>query len=414
MKILALSSGYPPYHGGGYEIRVKQILDALSLRGHAIRVLTNRPDGPPQQKSEWASYPVVRKLHNHEAVSSFFQELAIDLQDTRLLADQLNAFDPDVVYLGHIYILSKALLPYLASTPYPLFLDEGGASLKGAWTDHGRWFRLTSGYGEDNWLIRTLKPLLVHAVTTLSHGCISTEWRWPEYLHVMINSYHNLENLLSLGVPMQDAVVLHSGLPLWAFPFRPRTELGSSLVILCPGRVEPRKGTRDAIRLLQALRDEGISARLQVVGSVASPAYLQEVQALIAGANLEDQVEWHSRQPQGKLAELYQQADLTFFPSYQEIGFSRVPLEAMASGSLVISYGNESSNELIRNGENGWLIPTGDFEAALRIIKQLQADPTLVHHVTAQARQDIEKDFDFEGYVDGIEGMLKQIISSAH
>lgn len=111
MKILVLSSGYPPYHGGGYGIRVKQIIDALAQRGHAIRVLTNRPISFPHPESTRASYPVLRKLHNHEAVSSFFQEIVIDLQDTRLLADQLNAFDPDVVYLGHIYILSKALLP---------------------------------------------------------------------------------------------------------------------------------------------------------------------------------------------------------------------------------------------------------------------------------------------------------------
>jgi hypothetical protein len=47
MKILVITSGFPPYHFGGYEIRVKDILDKLAQRGHKIRVLTSVPERNP-------------------------------------------------------------------------------------------------------------------------------------------------------------------------------------------------------------------------------------------------------------------------------------------------------------------------------------------------------------------------------
>ncbi len=55
MRILTISAFYPPYTYGGYEIRIGDIMDGLSARGHKIHVLTTKPD--PALKAVPKSFP---------------------------------------------------------------------------------------------------------------------------------------------------------------------------------------------------------------------------------------------------------------------------------------------------------------------------------------------------------------------
>jgi len=113
-----------------------------------------------------------------------------------------------------------------------------------------------------------------------------------------------------------------------------------------------------------------------------------------------------------QLPAIYQQADVCFFPSYWKSGLSRVPLEAMASGCAVISYGNEGSPEIIRNNETGYLIPEGDVEAAANLIGDLIAHPATYRSVTEKARAMVESRHSLEPYVDKIEAFLLEAVNS--
>src|SRR5690606_29864011 len=125
------------------------------------------------------------------------------------------------------------------------------------------------------------------------------------------------------------------------FTFHQRNGINEPLNIICPGRIEPRKGQIDAVRLVAMLNRQGISANLIIVGKVVSPDYMQEILGEIKYSNLEDQIQLSPMTSQEELAKLYHQTDICFFPSYQELGLSRVPLEAMACGCVLLSYGNE-------------------------------------------------------------------------
>jgi hypothetical protein len=63
MRILTISAFYPPYTYGGYEIRIGDIMDGLSARGHKIHVLTTKPDPAMKAASKSLPYPVVRRLN---------------------------------------------------------------------------------------------------------------------------------------------------------------------------------------------------------------------------------------------------------------------------------------------------------------------------------------------------------------
>ena len=63
MRILTISAFYPPYTYGGYEIRIGDIMNGLSARGHEICVLTTKPDQNLKAASKSFSCPVIRRLH---------------------------------------------------------------------------------------------------------------------------------------------------------------------------------------------------------------------------------------------------------------------------------------------------------------------------------------------------------------
>ena len=76
------------------------------------------------------------------------------------------------------------------------------------------------------------------------------------------------------------------------------------------------------------------------------------------------------------MPELLREADIAVLPSYHE-GVPVFLLEAAAAGLPLISTDLEGCRLVVREGENGYLIPTGDEKALAEALKKLIADPGL-------------------------------------
>jgi glycosyltransferase involved in cell wall biosynthesis len=406
MKILTITAHYPPCHSGGYELRVKNIMDGLTELGHQILVLTNHPENTCQSDVTQPKYQVKRKLHNRLKARFFPKELLFDLLDAALLEKQIKEFQPDVVYLGHTYILSKTILPYLATVKIPLVYDEGGSGLIEAWTEHGRWFRFCGMYRSRFAVLNWFKPLMIKLISWLGRGRINQKWSWPKNMKIIFNSELNRRNAQRNGVPVENSVVIHSGIDTKLFTFKPREKFGTPLRIITPGRLERRKGQLDAVALVNKLVAEGIDTHLILAGSGWVDGYLQEVNTAIQTHGLTDKISIFPMLTPEELVSHYHQADICFFSSFQNVGFSRVPLEAMACGSLVISYGNEGSDEVIRDQENGYIVKEGDLESIVKNIWDLIKLKGLVGKIQDEARIDIERSFKINDYILNIENIL--------
>ncbi|GER80057.1 MAG: glycosyltransferase family 4 protein [Anaerolineales bacterium] len=411
-KILVITSHYPPYHIGGYELRIKDILEQLTDRGYKIRVVTSMKEGTLKLSAHIYRYEVVRKLHRRKKARCFIEELIFDLQDTALLDRQIKGFAPDILYLAHIMPLSKAIIPFLAERKTSLVFDEGGMGVIASWENRGRWFYFIEEYVSRYAILNKLKPSIIDLICKISQNRLKPKWLWPTKVKVIFNSELNYNNTISRNIPIGDALVVRSGIDTEKFDFLPREKLGLPILLIVPGRIEPPKGQMDAVRLLDKLMESGLDGKMIFVGENFSKTYFLEVTAAIQKLRLEDKIAFFPMLTQDELKNLYHAADICFFPSHHKTGYSRVPLEAMASGCIVVSYGNEGSNEIIQHGRTGFLVRPGDYAEIISIVEELKVNSRMVWEVTAGARREIEENCTLQRYIDEIEKVLSEAIRS--
>jgi glycosyltransferase involved in cell wall biosynthesis len=108
--------------------------------------------------------------------------------------------------------------------------------------------------------------------------------------------------------------------------------------------------------------------------------------------------------------ELLRGCDLFVLPSLFE-GLPLSVMEAMAAGKPVIASDIGGVNELVRNGETGYLVPPGDTHALARGINSLIADPALSRKMAIAGKALVEKEFSSESMVAGVTDIYKRRLS---
>jgi UDP-glucose:(heptosyl)LPS alpha-1,3-glucosyltransferase len=177
--------------------------------------------------------------------------------------------------------------------------------------------------------------------------------------HVIAISRSGLREIEALyGTPGDRLSLVYNGVDLARFSpdgrarWRQgiRRELGiaeEAWLVLFVGSGFERKGLGPLIEGLAGLSDGG--ARLLVAGKGSRGQYL----VLADRLGLTDRVRWLGPRPD--VERLYAAADVVALPARYE-PFGNVHLEALAAGVPVLSSGAAGGAELIRSGENGWVV----------------------------------------------------------
>jgi len=97
--------------------------------------------------------------------------------------------------------------------------------------------------------------------------------------------------------------------------------------------------------------------------------------------------------PYSEMHDLYQQADILFFPAYRE-GFGLCIAEAMACGLPVVSTNCSAIPELIDEGRGGFLVAPGDIPAMLERTRRLLDNIQLRKDMGVWNRTRAVRDFD--------------------
>jgi len=111
--------------------------------------------------------------------------------------------------------------------------------------------------------------------------------------------------------------------------------------------------------------------------------------------------------PYAELPQYYQSADIFVYPSLHE-GSALAIYEAMASGLPVITTYNSGS--VVRDGEEGYILPIRDVEALMEKILLLYQDEDLRYLMGKKARERVE-DFTWAQYRLRLGDTVQELIS---
>ncbi len=180
------------------------------------------------------------------------------------------------------------------------------------------------------------------------------------------------------------------GAPLPGAFVRSRAAQPGPLRLVFLGNIIPRKGLHTILKAVRQLATD--NWQLDVIGSLdADPAYAREMQELTlvhpnnSGAGgLRSAVHFHGSLDNALLAKKLEQAHVLVVPSSYE-GFGIVYLEGMAFGLPAIGTSAGAAGEIIRHGENGYLISPGDTDALAAHLSALVTDRKLLAQLSLNA-----------------------------
>ena len=239
-----------------------------------------------------------------------------------------------------------------------------------------------------------------------------TKWLIGQMDHVIATSQKTAAFL-----DRPATVILH-GIDVHAFSPAPdhsalkaKLGFGKGPLIGCYGRIRPSKGTDRFVDAMINLLPKHEGAEAVILGRATDrhKDYLKALEAKIAAAGLQGRVHFPAEVPTHEIIPYYQALDLFVAPQRYE-GFGLTPLEAMACGVPVVATRAGAFEELIRDGDTGYLVGIEDQAALETQIDHLLQDASLRSKMGAAARAHMVDHFSLEREADAIISVYQRLL----
>lgn len=175
--------------------------------------------------------------------------------------------------------------------------------------------------------------------------------------------------------------------------------------ILYTGSLDALKGLVDLIRSAIYVCQGYPNIRFILAGKGSLERHLRK---LVHNLNLDKNVSFVGYIDQNALLRYYQNATLYVLPSYYE-GLPTTILEAMSCGIPVVATAVAGTSAVIRDSENGFLVPPKDPEKLSEAIIKLVEDEKLRKEMGRNGREQVKKFYDWNVIADRIERLYELI-----
>ena len=182
---------------------------------------------------------------------------------------------------------------------------------------------------------------------------------------------------------------------------------GEPLRIMSCGRLNQVKGHQDLLQAIRMLRDAGHDARLVIAGEddAGGTGYRRVIEARIAELDLDDAVTLLGAVSEGEVRRHLLEAHVFALASWHEpLGVAL--MEAMSCEVPTIGTAAGGVAELIRDGQDGILVPPRDPPAMADAILRLAGDPDLARRLGQAGRERIVSGFGAEA---GAETLIRLV-----
>jgi glycosyltransferase involved in cell wall biosynthesis len=161
--------------------------------------------------------------------------------------------------------------------------------------------------------------------------------------------------------------------------------------------------------LHRAAKSKGADVALSAVA--AARETVPELEVVAFGAEpqpdaLPDFVDYRHRPTDAEVRAIYAGCDAWLFPSRIE-GFGLPLLEAMACRTPVVASKAGAAPDLIRSGENGWLVDVDDVDAMARAIREMSTMPPDRWRALSEAAHATVAEYSWDDAVDIFEAALR-------
>jgi glycosyltransferase involved in cell wall biosynthesis len=210
--------------------------------------------------------------------------------------------------------------------------------------------------------------------------------------------------------------VLANGVDLAPFdapPARSRAEVRAAFgvppgapLVVCVAVLRPPKGIDRLLEAFPAVRAGAPGARLLVVGDGSERAALE---ARAAAPDLAGTVTFAGARDD--VPDLLRAADLFVLPTLID-ALPTVVIEAMAARLPVVASAVGGIPDMVRDGEEGLLVPPGDAGALAAAILRVLGDPRLGRDLAAAGRARAEEAFSLESQVGRLGSLYDRLIAA--
>lgn len=186
-----------------------------------------------------------------------------------------------------------------------------------------------------------------------------------------------------VGVARERAHVIR-GVGVDIERFAPVPEPSGVPCVLLPARLLRDKGVAEFVAAARQLRQRGIVARFAIAGDrdPLNPGSVSERQ--VTEWTQEGVVEFLGWQRD--MAAVLRTAHIVCLPSYRE-GLPTALTEAAACGRAIVTCDVQGCREVVRDGDNGLLVPARDAAALARALERLIGDAQLRAQMGMRSRE---------------------------
>jgi glycosyltransferase involved in cell wall biosynthesis len=359
---------------GGQNIYVAETARQLAARGYVVDVFTRKDQPDLPEIVDWR--PRVRVIPVPAGPPAFVrkEDLLPLLPEFTAFVQRFAAAERYDLAHAHFFMSGLVALQLKAALGLPFVVTFHGLGLVR---------RLHQGIADE------FPPKRIAIERDVMNGADAIIAECPDDRRSLVTLYN--------ADPRKIAVIPCGFAPEEFWPIAPRFArrvlgLPSDVpVLLCVGRLVPRKGVDNVVRALGVLvRKLGVPAELLVVGGnsdIADPASTPEIgrlRALAAEEGVADRVTFTGRRSRELLKLYYAAADaFVTTPWYEAFGMTSI--EAMACGTPVVGARVGGIKYSVVDQRTGFLVPPNDPVALADRLKELCCSPRLAERFSSTA-----------------------------
>ena len=381
MRILMMTNTYSP-HVGGVARSVLSFSKALRQQGHQVLVVAPTFAGQPAHEEGVLRWPALHRFHH--------SDFSMPLPAVVGLHARLRQFAPQIVHSHHPFLLGDTALRVAAERSLPV-----------VFTHHTMYERYTHNLPLNSDRISRFATELATGYCNLCTAVIAPSATLADCLRRR-----------GVEVPIE---VIPTGIDLQRFATgegarcRQQHAIPAKALLLgYLGRLAPEKNLGFLAAAVADFLCQRPQAHFLLAGEGSERASLLQH---FSAAGVAGRIHTLGVLPSKELADAYRAMDVFVFASQSETQ-GLVLAEAMAAGTPVVAVDAPGVREIVRDGENGRLLPTECSESFVAALTWLADLPPATRRNLSEGALCSVQEFSLEKSVARLENFYAKLISA--